>query len=179
MQKCMEVVPAACSTPQGASAAPLKAGVVLSARVPQTLLGCLGGCGCGPKTPTAGAGGSWFIAVPGPEEVDVLDAADELAQVAEPDRLQAIAEAILSIAQGVLGLHDLHVELYLHEEAQLHAEALVQVAAKRKEGVHHDHLPLQRTKGVLAEPVRLIANADGLPHRHARHSFQHNGCHGD
>ena len=67
--------------------------------------------------------------------------------------LEAIAEEMLSIAKGVLALHDLHVELDLHEEAQLHAEALVQVAAKRKEGVHHQHLPLRRIQSVLTQPV--------------------------
>ena len=87
--------------------------------------------------------------------------------------LEAIAEEILLIAKGVLGLHDLHVELDLHEEAQLHAEVLAQVAAKRKEGVHHKHLPLRRIQAVLTEPVRLIASADGLPHRHARHMISY------
>ena len=133
------------------------------------------------SSPTAGVGAH--------EEVDVLDAADEScaawptpsarprlgdAQVrirvwtGVPRRrldevvvaviacmLEAIAEGMLSIAKG------LHVELDLHEEAQLRAEVLVQVAVKRKEGVHHEHLPHRRIQGVLAHPHRLVAIAEG------------------
>ena len=79
--------PAVCSTPPGSRSGPRREG----SRRKKHFLGQLLGqrMGCGPKTPmglsspTAGAGGSWFIAAPGPkkEEVDVLDAADELARV--------------------------------------------------------------------------------------------------
>ena len=214
--------------------APLEAGVVLGARVPEALLldqllgqrmGMRAKDAHGPVLAHGRRRRQLVHRRAGAhEEVDVLDAADELARVAEPGRLQvlvqlearplhdlghalvgirvrvrvprrrldevmvgagavvasmleAIAEGILSIAKGVLGLHDLQVELDLHEEAQLHAEVLVQVTAKRKEGVHHEHLPHRRIQGVLAQPHRLVAVAEGLPHRHARHCSQHDGCH--
>ena len=46
----------------------------------------------GLSSPTLGARGSTFIAVPGPTKVDVLDAADELARVAEPGLLQVLVQ---------------------------------------------------------------------------------------
>ena len=81
--------------------------------------------------------------------------------------------------------HDLHVELDLNEEAQLHAEALVQVAAKRKEEVHYEQLRHQtasdqgwrtvwhcREDGSAAVPRRQTSSAAAKMDQQALQALQ-------
>ena len=89
--------------------------------------------------------------------------------------LEAIAKKMLSIAREVLGPHDLQVELDLHEEAQLHAEALVQVTAKHQERESTTSICPSGGSRAYWRSHRLVAIAEGLPHRHAGHCTQHDG----